>query len=67
MRLVKANLASNPTLEQVRGMKYQCSKADIEQWRIRISALEAIVDKHELVREYAAIKDAFEPLEESAT
>ncbi|MEU3077347.1 hypothetical protein [Streptomyces laurentii] len=64
MRLVQANLAANPTLEQVRGKKYPYSKADMEQWRSRISALESITDKHELVREYAAIEDAFEPFEE---
>lgn len=64
LRLVQANLAANPTLEQVRGKKYQYSKTDMEQWRRRISALKSITDKHELVREYAAIEDAFEPFEE---
>ncbi|MGW6395301.1 hypothetical protein ACWFR1_33490 [Streptomyces sp. NPDC055103] len=61
---MQANLAANPTLEQVRRKKYQYSKADMEQWRSRISALESITDKHELVHEYAAIEDAFEPFEE---
>ncbi|MBT2877298.1 hypothetical protein OHB37_25715 [Streptomyces albidoflavus] len=64
LRLVQANLAANPTLEQVRGRKYQYSKADLEQWRTRIAALESITDKHALVSEYAAIEDSFEPLEE---
>jgi hypothetical protein len=64
LRLVQANLAANPTLEQVRGKKYQYSKTDIAQWRSQISALESITDKHELVRNYAAIEDAFEPFEE---
>ncbi|MFH9228752.1 hypothetical protein [Streptomyces lydicus] len=64
LRLVQANLAANPTLEQVRGRKYQYSKADLEQWRTRIAALESIADKHALVSEYAAIEDSFEPLEE---
>lgn len=44
--------------------EYLYSKTDMEQWRSRISALESITDKHELVREYAAIEDAFEPFEE---
>ncbi|MFD8596136.1 hypothetical protein ACFV1L_14140 [Kitasatospora sp. NPDC059646] len=64
LRLVQANLAANPTLEQVRGKKYRFSKADMEQWRGRIDGLESIGDKHELVREYAAIEDEFEPFEE---
>ncbi|MFI1063863.1 hypothetical protein ACH4TC_18490 [Streptomyces spororaveus] len=63
LRLVQANLASNPTLDQVRGRKYPYSKADLEQWRARVSALESIDDKDALVSEYAAIEDAFEPLE----
>ncbi|MFI1808416.1 hypothetical protein ACH415_32925 [Streptomyces californicus] len=64
LRLVQANLAANPTLEQVRGRKYQYSKSDLEQWRTRVAALESIADKHALVSEYAAIEDSFEPLEE---
>ncbi|WP_328689907.1 hypothetical protein OHA74_12410 [Streptomyces phaeochromogenes] len=64
LRLVQANLAANPTLEQVRGRKYQYSKADLEQWRTRIAALESIDEKHALVSEYAAIEDSFELLEE---
>lgn len=64
LRLVQANLAANPTLEQVRGKKYPYSKADMERWRNEISALKSISDKHDLVREYAAIEDAFEPLEQ---
>ncbi|MET9839523.1 hypothetical protein ABZZ01_17235 [Streptomyces virginiae] len=64
LRLVQANLAANPTLEQVRGRKYQHSKADLEQWRTRIAALESIDDKHALVSDYAAIEDSFELLEE---
>ncbi|WP_326590247.1 hypothetical protein [Streptomyces sp. NBC_01294] len=64
LRLVQANLATNPTLEQVRGKKYPYSKADMERWRNEISALESISDKHDLVREYAAIEDAFEPFEQ---
>lgn len=64
LRLVQANLAANPTLEQVRGRKYQYSKSHLEQWRTRIAALESIADKHALVSEYAAIEDSFEPLEE---
>jgi hypothetical protein len=64
LRLVQANLAANPTLEQVRGRKYQYSKADLEQWRTRIAALESIDDKHALVSDYAAIEDSFELLEE---
>ncbi|MFF9897621.1 hypothetical protein [Streptomyces longispororuber] len=63
LRLVQANLSANPNLEPVRGKKYQYSKTDIAQWRSQISALESITDKHELVREYAAIEDAFEPFE----
>lgn len=43
--------------------KYPYSKADRERWRSLVSALEAIDDKHELVREYADIEDAFEPFE----
>ncbi|MFJ7198034.1 MULTISPECIES: hypothetical protein [unclassified Streptomyces] len=64
LRLVQANLAANPTLEQVRGKKYPYSKADMERWRNQIIALKSINDKHELVREYAAIEDAFEPFEQ---
>ncbi|WP_030651384.1 MULTISPECIES: hypothetical protein [Streptomyces] len=64
LRLVQANLAANPTLEQVRGRKYQYSKSDLEQWRTRIAALGSIADKHALVSEYAAIEDSFESLEE---
>ncbi|MFE6852955.1 hypothetical protein ACFVDH_19445 [Streptomyces sp. NPDC057674] len=64
LRLVQANLAANPTLEQVRGRKYQYSKVDLELWRSRAAALEAIDDKHALVSEYAAIEDSFELLEE---
>ncbi|MGW6239748.1 hypothetical protein [Streptomyces sp. NPDC055094] len=64
LRLVQVSLAANPTLEQVRGKKYHYSKTDIAQWRSQISALESITDKHELVRNYAAIEDAFEPFEE---
>ncbi|MET9694812.1 hypothetical protein ABZY81_41570 [Streptomyces sp. NPDC006514] len=67
LRLVQANLATNPTLEQVRGRRYPHSKADLEQWRTRIAALESIEDKHALVSEYAAIEDSFEPLEEKIT
>ncbi|MEV6994352.1 hypothetical protein AB0N87_35055 [Streptomyces sp. NPDC093228] len=64
LRLVQANLAGNPTLEQVRGKTYPYSKADMERWRNEIAALKAINDKHDLVREYAAIEDALEPFEQ---
>ncbi|MFJ7902387.1 hypothetical protein ACIQ6V_18155 [Streptomyces sp. NPDC096198] len=64
LRLVQANLTANTTLEQVRGKKYPYSKADMERWRSEISGLKSISDKHDLVREYAAIEDAFEPFEQ---
>lgn len=64
LRLVQADLSSNPSLEQVRGKKYPYSQADMERWRNEVSALERIEDKHDLVREYAAIEDAFEPFEQ---
>ncbi|MFF8401731.1 hypothetical protein ACF06P_08870 [Streptomyces sp. NPDC015684] len=64
LRLVQANLTSTTTLEQVRGRKYPYSKADLERWRSLVSALESVDDKHELVREYADIEDAFEPFEQ---
>ncbi|WP_438453116.1 hypothetical protein [Streptomyces asiaticus] len=63
LRLVQANLTVTTTLEQVRGRKYPYSKADLEQWRSLVSALESIGDKHQLVREYASVEDALEPFE----
>lgn len=64
LRLVQANLTATTTLEQVRGRTYPYSKKDLERWRSLVSALESIDDKHHLVREYAGIEDAFEPLEQ---
>ncbi|WP_405634777.1 hypothetical protein OHB53_11760 [Streptomyces sp. NBC_00056] len=64
LRLVQANLTATTTLEQVRGRKYPYSKVDLELWRSLVSALRSIDDKHDLVREYASIEDAFEPFEQ---
>ncbi|MER5776757.1 hypothetical protein ABT144_21135 [Streptomyces sp. NPDC002039] len=46
------NLATNPTLEQVRGRRGSHSNADLEQWRTRIAAPESIDDTYALVSEY---------------
>lgn len=61
LRLVQAK--PEDTLAEIRSSTYPHVPADLVTWRQRASAMDGIVDRHELMTEFAAIEDEFEELE----
>ncbi|MFD8390424.1 hypothetical protein ACFV2N_14765 [Streptomyces sp. NPDC059680] len=63
LRLVQADLSSNPSLVDIRSQRFTYNPSDLHGWRERSMSLSSISDKVDMFTEYAAIEDDFEPLE----
>ncbi|MEU3189177.1 hypothetical protein ABZ686_00715 [Streptomyces sp. NPDC006992] len=64
LRIVQADLRSNPSLGDLRSRKYKYSSCDLTRWRSEAAALESMDEKYSMFTAYANIENEFEPLEE---